>query len=89
MARLEYSERFADDLARVSSPRVEERILGLLDSLDPLPELGSRNLPPSVRERFGEGVRKVAANPFDLVYTYYPEDDLVRVEDLVHQRLAR
>lgn len=34
-------------------------------------------------------VRKVAVNPFDLVYSWYPEDDLVRVEALVHQKAAQ
>ena len=46
-------------------------------------------VPASIKEEFGEGVRKVAVNPFDLVYTLYPEQDLARVEALVHQRAAR
>ena len=49
-------------------------------------EFGSSNIPQSIREQFGDGVRKVAVNPFDLIYTYYPEQDLVHIEALIHQR---
>ena len=51
-------------------------------------DFGSRVVPDSIREEFGEGVRKVIANPSDLVYTYYSDEDLVRIEALIHQRAA-
>lgn len=89
MARLEYSERFANDFARVWSPKLEARILANLDNIERFAEFGSSNLPASIKARFGEGVRKVAVNPFDLIYTYYPKDDLVRIEALIHQKAAR
>lgn len=57
-------------------------------NLEHFPEFGSRSLPASIVERFGDGVRKVSVRPFDLVYTYYPCDDLVRVEALIYQRAA-
>lgn len=85
---LEYSERFAEDLAMVTSARVEERIFRVLDDIEVFDGLGSRDVPRSINERFGGGVRKVTVNPFDLVYTFYPQIDLVRVEALVHQRAA-
>lgn len=88
MPRLEFSERFAEDLAAVTSPRLEGRILSDLDSIELFGEFGSPNIPESIKEEFGEGVRKVAVNPFDLVYTFYPEEDLCRIEALVHQRAA-
>lgn len=88
MPRLEFSERFAEDLAAVTSPRLEGRILSDLDSIELFGEFGSPNIPDSIKEEFGEGVRKVAVNPFDLVYTFYPEEDLCRIEALVHQRAA-
>lgn len=89
MPRLEFSERFANDLALVESERLEARILANLDNIEMFGEFGSPNIPDSIAERFGGGIRKVAVNPFDLIYTYYPELDLVRVEALVHQRAAR
>ena len=88
MPELEYSERFAEDLAMVTSARVEERIFRVLDDIEVFGGLGSRDVPRSIRERFGGGVRKVTVNSFDLVYTFYPQKDLVRAEALVHQRTA-
>ena len=89
MPRLEYSERFAEDLARVTSEKVEARVYAALDNVEAFGDFGSKVVPDSIREEFGMGVRKVVVNPFDLVYTYYPDDDLVRIEALVHQRAAR
>jgi hypothetical protein len=89
MPRLEYSERFAEDLARVTSAKVEARIYAALDNIEAFGDFGSKVVPDSIREDFGGGVRKVVVSPFDLVYTYYPSDDLVRIEALVHQRAAR
>ncbi|WP_165253629.1 sirohydrochlorin cobaltochelatase [Adlercreutzia sp. ZJ304] len=88
MPRLEFSERFANDLAMVTSPKVESRILEDLDNIEMFAEFGSANIPMSIREEFGDGVRKVANNPFDLVYTFYPELDLIRIEALIPQRAA-
>ena len=39
--------------------------------------------------RYEEDLRRIVVSPFDLIYTYYPEEDLARVEALVHQRAAR
>ena len=89
MPRLEYSERFAEDLARVTSGKVEARVYAALDNVEAFGDFGSKVVPDSIREEFGEGVRKVVASPFDLVYTYYPDEDLVRIEALVHQRAAK
>ena len=88
MPELEYSERFAEDLAAVTSARVEERFFRALDGIEMFGGLGSRDVPKSINERFGGDVRKVTVNSFDLVYTFYPQIDLVRVEALVHQRTA-
>lgn len=88
MSRLEFSERFADDLAAITSTRLEERILSDLGNIGHFGELGSSNIPASIKEEFGDGVRKVAANPLDLAYTFYPEEDLCIIEALIHQRTA-
>lgn len=88
MPRLEFSERFANDLASITSSRLEERILSDLDNIELFGEFGSANIPASIKEEFGEGVRKVAVNPFDLVYTFHPKEDLCRIEALIHQRAA-
>ena len=89
MPRLEYSDRFAEDLARLTSAKVEARVYAALDNVGAFGNFGSRVVPDSIRRDFGEGVRKVVVGPFDLVYTYYPAEDLVRIEALIHQRAAR
>lgn len=89
MPRLEYAERFANDLVLIRSPKVEARILENLDNIERFGEFGALLVPPSIKREFGDSVRKVAVNPFDLVYTLYPEQDLARIEALIHQRAAK
>ena len=89
MPRLEYSERFANDLASVTSERVEKLVMESLDNIELFGEYGSFLLPESIRLEFGEGVRKVVVGPFDLIYTWCPEKDVARIEALVSQRAVR
>lgn len=60
-----------------------------LDNIEAFAEFGSRIIPASIREEFGEGVRKVVVDSFDLVYTIVDDGETVFVEALVHQRAAR
>ena len=54
------------------------------------PEMGSRILPTSIKRRFGDTVRKVVVDPFDIIYRYPAENRiLVYVVGLVHQRAAQ
>lgn len=88
MPRVQYSSEFAVGLSEISSSRLENEILNVLDSLQLFGECGSPLVPDSIRRNYGDGVRKIAINPFDLIYTFYPEEDLVRIEALVSQRAA-
>ena len=89
MPSLIFTQRFAEDLAAVTSQRVERSIMAALDNIEAFPEFGSRLVPRSIRETFGEGVRKVVVGPFDLVYSLDEGADIAYVEALVHQRAAR
>ena len=89
MPRLEYAERFVRDLASITSSRLEQRILSNLDNIEAFGDFGSSNIPSSIKKEFGTGVRRVAVNPFDLIYTHYPDQNLCRIEALVHQRTVR
>lgn len=51
-------------------------------------DIDSKAVPESIRSEFGAGVRKLAVNPFDLVYTYDAERDIAFIEALIHQRAA-
>ncbi|BAK43923.1 hypothetical protein [Eggerthella sp. YY7918] len=89
MPRLEFAERFAEDLAQVASPNVEARIMNAFDNIERFGEFGSSNVPTSIKQAFGDGVRKVVVDPFDLIYTFYPNSDLARIEALIHQRRVK
>lgn len=45
-------------------------------------------MPESIRSEFGAGVRELTVSPFDLVYTYDAERDIVFIEAPIHQRTA-
>jgi hypothetical protein len=51
--------------------------------------MGSRILSPTIKQRFGSNVRKIEVNPFDVIYRYIPEDNLLCIEGLIHQRAVR
>ncbi len=89
MPKLEFSERFANDLSKVESPRVFSEILAALDSIERFGAFGSANMPASIQKEYGSQVRRIPVYPFDLIYTFYSEENLCRVEALVHQRSVR
>ncbi len=51
--------------------------------------MGSANLPDSIRELFGEDVRKLSVAPFLVLYKVLPESEDVLVLGMVMQRQAR
>lgn len=53
MARATVLESFEGDFARVSSPRLRRGTPESVALLEPFPKRGSRDMPPSTRERFG------------------------------------
>lgn len=82
MSKLEFSERFVTDFAAITSKELERRILDSLDSIELFAKFGSPDIPASIKEELAGDIRKVATNPFDLIYTYYPDEDLCRIEAL-------
>lgn len=88
MPELRISDGFKSDLLRVHSDRLLEDIYSLIDALETMPCLGSRNLPTSIREQHGDKARKLVVDPFDIIYLYDEERDVVEVAGLVHQRSA-
>ena len=51
-------------------------------------DIDSKAVPESIRSEFGAGIRKLAVNPFDPVYTNDAERDIVFIEAPIHQRTA-
>ncbi len=86
--RMIYAERFLDDAAQVWSGRLQMKLVNALANIEAFPEIGSRNFPQSIKEEFGDAVRKVALDPFDLVYEYDKATQTVFVYALVPMRTA-
>lgn len=87
MAAVNVTSGFGEDLEAVTSARVHNAILGAVKLLESFPERGSTDVPESVRYRYGD-VRKIVVRPFDVVYRYSREDDVVYVLGLVPCRRA-
>ena len=81
-------------MATESMPRNNARfvskkiIFDILDVIEGAGDIDSKAVPESIRSEFGAGVRKLAANSFDLVYTYDAERDIVFIEATIRQRTA-
>lgn len=88
MATIRYTERAAEDVATIWSPRLEARLRRVLAMLESFPLSGSPLVPDSITREFGPGIRKCAVNPFDLIYEYDAERNLVTVYALINQRIV-
>lgn len=89
MPNVKYSEQFMHGLAQVTSARVLSLIDDMLNNIEAFPDFGNANVPPSITEEFGEGVRKVAASPFDIFYTVNTEKNELVIEALISQKQVR
>ena len=87
--RMVFSERFLDDASCVWSERLRLSRVGVLSNIEAFPEIGSKNLPLSIKEEFGDAVRKAAVSPFDLIYEFKEEENAVFVYALVPMRSVR
>lgn len=56
--------------------------------LDEMPDISAKIVTRSLLEKQGDSVRITPVNPFDIVYTYDKEKDLVILHALVHQKAA-
>ena len=88
MARLVYSDAFIEDMTTVALASERNEIFDKADLLSDFPDLGSANVPSSIRSRFGDSVRKLVVSPFDIVYEYDRASESAYLLGLVHQRAA-
>lgn len=88
MAELIYTEGFITDMIKVEQATKRAEIMRTVDLLSSFPELGSSNMPLSIRERFETKIRKLAVNPFLVIYEYDQQNDAVYIYGLDHQREA-
>ena len=88
MASLQITEGFRADLLAVESDRVFDHIMSVVELLQTVPTMGSRDLPTSIRHAYGDRARKIPVGPFDVVTLYDEDADVVTVAGLVHPRAA-
>ena len=89
MANMAYTEGFLNDAAAIWSPSARDYLLRALRAIEMFPEVGSADIPETIRERYGTAVRKMAIRPFDLVYEHDRESDVVYVHALIPFRQVR
>lgn len=89
MAKVVYANQYLDAVAAIYSERVLLKILSLMRTLEEAPEIGSKNVPASIKEEFGNTVYKIPVASFDIVYQYHRQQDTVHVLALVPQRMAK
>lgn len=88
MKQIVYADGFFDDLLQVSSEKAEAQIFHDIELLPSVPVLGSVDAPTSTRRIHGERVRKIPANPFDVIYRIRNDGDFL-ILGIMHQRAAR
>lgn len=88
MATVRITHGFEADLDIVVSEKVLRDILKTVTMLETIPSMGSSDVPESIQHAFGDSVRKIPFNPFDIVTRYGSEEDTVDVLGLLHQRAA-
>ncbi|MDO4442731.1 MAG: sirohydrochlorin cobaltochelatase [Slackia sp.] len=87
--KMVYAARFIEDASCVWSGRLRAAIVRALSNIEEFPEIGSQNLPASVKDEFDDSVRKVAIKPFDLVYEFKKSENAVYIYALVPMRSIR
>ena len=88
MPKVIITQGFIADLKAVESDRVISEIVRIVELLEVMPSLGSRNLPNSIRMEFGNNARKIPVNPFDIITLYDEVKDEIVVAALIFQRAA-
>lgn len=87
LVKINIPDSFISDAAEmVHSNRVYDLIFDTIELLKTTPTLGSRNIPNSLTERYGDKVRKLVVSSFDVVYVYDPDRATIDIKALIHQR---
>jgi mRNA-degrading endonuclease RelE of RelBE toxin-antitoxin system len=84
-----FTERFKNDLLRVDSKKILTHILDDMDLLCHMPKMGSKDIPVSIKNRFGSAIRKLSIPPFCILYEVSSDADLIVILGMIHQRQAK
>ncbi len=89
MTAIRATKDFAEGLKGITSLKVERDLRKTAEALGRFPELGSENVPNSIKQLYGNNIRKINVGPFLLVYHYSKEEDAISLYGLIHNRMAR
>ena len=67
---LRIAEEFSQGLSLIWSDRVLGQIRHLLELLATMPEIGSENVRPALKVRYGERIRKLPVSKFIIIYRF-------------------
>lgn len=88
MTELILTRNFTDDLRTIYSNALLDKIEKALSRIQTIPDISSSNVPESIKQKWGDTVRILPVNPFDIIYTFHAKENLVIVHALIHQRTA-
>ena len=86
MPKLVFAESYFEAVGQITSKRLQQRLIHLLELMQDVPTFGSRKVRGSLKERFGDACMVADLSPFLLVFEYDEENDTVNVYGVVHQR---
>lgn len=89
VARLIVYRGFIEARATVWSDRVGENIDSMLRTIEEMPGVGSSIVPEAVIRVFGPNIRRAVVSPFEIIYEYNQEEDIVYVYDLLYGPMVR
>ncbi len=89
MAAIKATEELAEELAGITSLKVEQDLRRTVEALRQFPELGSAKAPRSIQQLYGNDIRKINVGPFLLVYRYSKKEDTVFLYGLIYTRTVR
>ncbi len=86
MPKVIFAERFLADVSSIYSDALVAEVMEDVSRIAAFPEIGRVLAPEITLNGMPSGVRKFPVGPFDLLYAYDRDSDVLKVEALIHQR---
>ena len=84
MTKLVVSNTFLRKRSMLWSDRIGENVDGMLRTIEQMPGVGSSLVPESIASEFGPQVLKAVVSPYEIIYEYCLDEDVVYVYDLLY-----
>ncbi len=84
MSELIVYEGFIRTRSSLWSKRIGQNVDNMLRTIEQMPGVGSSLLPQSIQDEFGPNVLKAVVSPYEIIYEYDQEEDVIYVYDLLY-----